>query len=177
MSDYKLLVAGPQGSGKSTAISSLTGMKPLSIDFRVADYDSTLGDAVITHLQHGVVNVGDGEGIHLFELSEPEDKEQVWPNLMPKFLGACIILNNGRPRPLDDLSHYIDVLNPYFRHARVIVGVTHVDEYSTTPLSAYNQCLKQHGLSIPVFAIDARERTDVASLVQALLYSVASTAD
>ena len=47
-----------------------------------------------------------------------------------------------------------------------------MDEVSTPRIDDYRQWTKDLSLDAPVFTVDARERNDVSSLVQALLYSL-----
>lgn len=175
MADYKVLFLGPGQSGQATAIQTLTGAALASTEFRMADYDSPVSSGPSFDLLFAGMSLGDGDSLYLFKLAEATAPEPMLVRLASRFLAVCVLINNGAPRPLDELALFLDAFDEIASAGRLSVGVTHMDRYATTRLQDYRDYLAKQEMVVPVFEIDARDRRDVATLVQAVIYSSATS--
>jgi len=59
-------------------------------------------------------------------------------------------------------------------HTPCTIGVGRTDAHTQPGLDAYSTRLEQHGLVLPVLAVDVRRREDVALLIDTLLSQMES---
>jgi signal recognition particle receptor subunit beta len=82
------------------------------------------------------------------------------------------LINNNRPDPLKDLSFFLHRFETLIRSTAVAVGITQTDLKADPRIQQYHKVLNKLHVRAPVFEVDARSKTDVSLLVQALLFSL-----
>jgi signal recognition particle receptor subunit beta len=70
------------------------------------------------------------------------------------------------------MKFFLDSFDKFIGETTVAIGVTQMDLSSKPTIDDYQIHLNGLGLKPPVFAVDAREKSDVSLLIQALLYSL-----
>jgi signal recognition particle receptor subunit beta len=93
----------------------------------------------------------------------------MWDILSTGGIGLMILVNNNRPDPLKDLSFFLQRFDTLIRSTAVTIGVTQMDRSNEPCLSDYHLALTRLNYHALVFEVDARRKTDVLLLVQALL--------
>lgn len=171
--DYHLLVAGGSQSGVSSMVTALSESVPSKLTLRLADSGAPLDRSASVTLEHGVVELGDGERLHLLGVPTEADFSRVSERLAERCVAVCVLVHNGVPRPFDDLHHFFKSLKPQLEKGGVVLGVSHMDSYSTVSLEEYKDYLAKQHWSLPVFEVDARSPKDVALLAQAAMHSAA----
>ncbi|MBK8961333.1 MAG: protein kinase [Proteobacteria bacterium] len=173
---HKLVFAGPVGAGKSTAIATLSHTPVVATEQRATDMTADRKAQTTVAMDFGVMNLADDERIHLYGLPGQERFDFMWQILEKGALGLVLLIDNSRRAPLRDLAFYLESFKDLVARTQVAVGVTFSEAPSATTLDDYHLYFQQRraelGLNPPVFAVDARERADLALLVEALLYSI-----
>ena len=172
MSHHKIVFSGPVGAGKTAAIAAVSDTPPISTEARASDATRELKSATTVALDYGLIRLDGGEQIHLYGTSGQERFNFMWQILSEGALGVVLLVANHRPQPLADLRYYLDAFRPFIDQTRLAVGVTYMDQSAEPRLEDYHRTLADAGMKAPVFEVDARERRDVALLVQALLLSL-----
>ena len=80
-----------------------------------------------------------------------------------------LLVNNTRPAPLDDLRFFLDAFEEFIAETRVAIGITQTDLRATPSLDEYYRALEPLYPKVPLFTVDARSRSDVSVLLEALL--------
>ena len=169
---HKIIFTGPVGAGKSTAIASISDIPPVNTDELASDMTRSRKPSTTVALDYGVMNLEDGERLHLYGTPGQERFDFMWDILTEGGIGLVLLLNNARPDPFTDLGFFLGAFDGFIRRSQVVIGVTRMDEAATPLIGDYQQQLARRGLKVPVFEVDARQRRDVSVLVEALLFSI-----
>lgn len=170
MVDYKIVVSGPVGAGKSTAIRSVSDSPVLATDFAASDSTCARKDLTTVALDHGAFDVGTGDRVHLFGTPGQDRFAFMWEILSEGAAGLVLLIPNDHVKPLAELRLFVKAFASFVSPADFAVGVTHTDRSDLPSLDDYRQALAGLGLPhVPVRAVDARCPDDVRGLILALL--------
>jgi len=172
MSQYKIIFTGPVGAGKTTAIQSISDVPPVRTDAAASDMTKTRKAETTVAMDYGIMNLDDGEKIHLYGTPGQERFDFMWDILSVGGLGLVLLLDNTRADPFKDMKFFLDSFSDFIADTSVAIGITQMDLSATPTVDDYHQQLKKYGLKPAVFAVDARERKDVSLLLQSLLLSI-----
>ena len=172
MSDYKIIFTGPVGAGKTTAIASISDVAPMQTDAAASDMTKKRKAQTTVAMDYGVLKLDDGEQVHLYGTPGQERFDFMWDILTVGGLGLILLVDNTRDNPLHDLKFFLNAFSKFIAQTAVVIGITQTDVSQVTTLDDYHNELKDHGLNVPVFEVDARDKKDVSLLVQSLLFSL-----
>lgn len=168
MKEYKLLITGTVGAGKTTAIRAISDIEPVVTD--VANHDSAVDKARTTvGLDYGMITLDNGDRIRLFGTPGQARFDFLWQILVHKALGLIILMDHSRPAPLSDLAMFLDGFASHLQSLPCVIGVGRHDIDGGLPLSRYADLLEQRALVVPILAVDVRQRADVLLLIDTLL--------
>ncbi len=174
--NHKILFAGPVGAGKSTAVSVLSDSKVVGTDRQATDMTRARKQQTTVAMDYGIMNLSDTERVHLYGTPGQERFDFMWEILQKGALGLVILIDNSRKAPLEDLKFYLDQFGGLIEKTKVVIGVNFMTVGAGPTLEDYYRFLldgdRPNKLNPPVFEVDAREKGDMAMLIQALLYSI-----
>ncbi|VAW71134.1 putative ATP/GTP-binding protein [hydrothermal vent metagenome] len=170
---HKIIFTGPVGAGKTTAISAISDIAPISTEQVATDKTKIKKQHTTVAMDYGSIRLDNGETLHLYGTPGQERFNFMWSLLMEGSIGLVILLDDTNPSPLNDLKDFITAFDKFIRDCTVVVGVTRMEERKGLNLTEYHAVLQKLKLNVPVFEVDAREHDDIMMLVQALLYSLA----
>ncbi len=168
----KIIFTGPVGAGKTTAIQSMSDIPIISTNEDASDMARDRKAQTTVAMDYGQIKIGKKEKIHLYGTPGQERFNFMWEILTNGALGLILLLDNSRDNPLQDLKFYTQSFGDFIKQGELVIGVTRMDDEKKPSINDYRQWLNELTIDAPVFCIDARERQDVSSLVQALLYSI-----
>lgn len=172
MSQYKIIFTGPVGAGKTTAIHSISDLPPIKTDAAASDMTKSKKSATTVAMDYGVMNLPGGEKIHLYGTPGQERFDFMWDILVTGGIGLILLLDNTRADPFVDLKFFLDSFDKFIKDTAVAIGVTQMDISAKPTIEQYHAHLSSMGLKLPIFAVDARVRSDVSILIQSLLYTL-----
>lgn len=172
ISNKKIIFTGPVGAGKTTAIETMSDIPIVSTNEEASDMTKDRKPQTTVAMDYGRINIGKKEKIHLYGTPGQERFSFMWDILTKGALGLILLLDNSRENPQQDLKFYTHAFKDFIDKGDLIIGVTRMDEVNTPTIQNYRDWIEELSISAPVFTVDARERQDVSSLVQALLYSL-----
>lgn len=172
MAQHKIIFAGPVGAGKTTAIGAISDIPAITTDENASDMTTDRKPNTTVAMDYGLMKLDGSERVHLYGTPGQQRFDFMWDILTNGGLGLVLLLDNTRGNPFNDMSFYVGAFREFIDQTRLVVGVTRMDERREPGLDRYNAHLKTLGLKALIFEVDARERRDVAILVQALLYSL-----
>jgi uncharacterized protein len=168
----KIIFTGPVGAGKSTAIKSISDSAPVSTDESASDMTRDRKASTTVALDYGVMNLPDGEKIHLYGTPGQERFDFMWEILTTGGIGLVLLLDNTRADPFQDMKLFLNKFLDFTDSTSLVVGVTQMDLKPLPLIDDYYRQVERLGFKPPIFEVDARSRTDVSTLVQALLYVI-----
>ncbi len=172
MSDYKLIFTGPSGAGKTTAIAAISDIPPIKTEERSAGLTHVGKKGITVAMDYGMMKIGNQDKIHLFGTPGQERFDFMWEILSEGGLGLILLIDNTREDPFGDMKFFLATFKNFINRTKVALGITQMDVKASPDIEDYHKELREFGLNVPVFEVDARVRQDVALLVQSLLYSL-----
>ena len=172
MSQYKIIFTGPVGAGKTTAIDSISDVPPVKTDAAASDMTKSRKAATTVAMDYGIMNLDDGEKIHLYGTPGQERFDFMWDILTVGGIGLVLLLDNTRADPFQDMKFFLNSFSEFISDTSVAIGITQMDLSSKPSINDYHQQLQALDLKPAVFSVDARVKNDVSLLVQALLFSL-----
>ncbi len=168
----KIIFTGPVGAGKTTAIASISDIAIITTDEYASDMTKTRKPQTTVAMDYGLIHLGENERVHLYGTPGQERFDFMWDILTKGGLGLILLLDNTRKDPFQDMKFYTNAFRNFIEQQRMVIGVTRMDIQRSPTLRDYRQWLEQLSLQSPIFEVDARSRTDITALLQALLYSL-----
>jgi len=168
----KILFTGPVGVGKTTAIQTMSDVDVITTDEDASDMTKKRKSQTTVTMDYGYMNIGEKERIHLYGTPGQERFDFMWDILKNGALGLVLLIDNSRKNPQQDLKFYTESFKDFIASGELVIGITKADENTNPTIDDYRQWLTKLSINAPIFSIDSREKTDVSSLIQALLYSM-----
>ena len=173
--DHKIIFTGPVGAGKTTAIASISDIEPIRTDEHASDMTQKRKTATTVAMDYGMIRLGPKEKVHLYGTPGQERFDFMWDILTKGGIGLVLLLDNTRPTPFEDMRFYIKAFKEFIDGTRLVIGVTQMDARATPTIDEYVRQLAELDVSAPIFEVDARQRTDVSTLIEALLLQIDPT--
>lgn len=174
MRQFKLVIAGSPGSGKTTAIHTLCGDAAVHTEAGTrTDYGPDKSTITVA-LDYGTLDLGGGDRLHLYGTPGQERFDFMWDILLHGSLGVALLIDNSTPDPLADLRRFVEAFTVARSGHTFVVGVTHTDQAPQPTIEEYRKILAATTQDPPIFEIDARRVEDVSMLLMALLYDIDS---
>lgn len=172
MTEHKIILTGPVGAGKSTAIRSLSDIEPVSTDELASDITKARKSQTTVAMDYGLLKLDGGETIHLYGTPGQERFDFMWDILTTGGIGLVLLINNARPAPFKDLAFFLAAFSGFIDKSALAIGVTQMDIADAPTLDDYYAELPAKYSNTPVFEVDARNKNDVVILVESLLFSL-----
>ena len=172
MNELKIIFAGPVGSGKTTAIVTLSDDAPVCTNQSASDMTRVRKSETTVAMDYGTMTLDDEEKIHLYGTPGQERFNFMWDILTENGLGLILLLDNTRRDPLNDMTFFLESFKDYINETAVSIGITQTDIVPLLKMDKYHRKMKELGFKGPVFEVDARSFDDMSHLVQALLFTI-----
>jgi len=182
---YKIIFTGPVGSGKTTAITSISDKPPISTNEAASDMTAIRKAETTVAMDYGILHLDNGDILHLYGTPGQQRFDFMWEILAEGGLGLVLLIDNRRDKPFGDLAFYLKAFHQLIDETGVVIGVTGMDIKATPTLADYqaefakimaNSQAKSAPTAVPIFEVDARKKRDISVMLEALLYSI-STAE
>jgi uncharacterized protein len=168
MNEYKILITGTMGAGKTTAIGAISEIAPVVTD--VLNNDTSVNKARTTvGLDYGEITLENGDKLRLYGTPGQERFSFMWKILAQGALGLIILVDNSRPDPIADFTVYLTHFKSLIEEAACVVGVGRTETHANPDLGIYADVLEKHGVVCPVLPVDVRSRADVLLMVDLML--------
>ncbi|RDZ26713.1 GTP-binding protein [Lysobacter silvisoli] len=174
--EYIVLVAGPMGAGKTTAIAALSEIPVVLTEAVNTDQARHAKATTTVALDYGEISLGDGDKVRLYGVPGQDRFDFMWRILEKRSLGMMLLIDNGATDPLSDLERYLHHFDTLGARSALVVGVTRRDQGGTPPMEAYHARLGRLGRVLPVFSVDARNAAQVRTMLGALIAMVEAKA-
>lgn len=168
----KLVLAGPVGAGKTTALRSLSDVAPVSTEMPLTD--GPMGEKTTTTvaLDFAAVVLDDGTPLQMFGLPGQEHFSHMRDIVMTGALGVILLLPGDDPDIAGHCRHWMAAVHGIDPEMVLVVGITKTDLAPGFRMDTVRKALCGSPVPVPVFTIDARDREQTTQLVRALLLSI-----
>lgn len=165
----KVLIVGSVGSGKTTAIKTLSDGDVVSTEAAPSDHNQHLKKTTTVAMDFGTLNLSNETQLLVYGAPGQRRFDFMSGILIKNSLGIIILVNNENSNVLTELNYYLDTHKEFLRNNYAVIGVTHNDLKPTPSLNEYAKFIEARGESWPVLKVDARSRDDMMKLVNQLL--------
>ena len=176
MPEHVILVAGPMGAGKTTAIQSLSETPVVSTEAMNTETDIADKPTTTVALDYGEINLDDTDKIRLYGVPGQQRFDFMWRILEKRALGLIILVNNDTENPFEEVEHFMKEFASISDRGGLVVGVTRSDLKAQPDVSEYLSHLEDLGLSdgMPIFTVDPRDKEHMVTLLMSLLTNIQS---
>lgn len=173
MAEHKLIFVGPVGSGKTTAIATLSDTETVSTDALASDITGLRKPTTTVAFDFGQLQLSQTDKVRLFGTPGQMRFSFMW-DMMINDLAAdtdCVILllDNTRNHPQRDMQFYSQEFSRLIKRSRLVVGVTRSDLRAEPTAEQYQHWLAELGLQAALFFIDARRRESLLPMLRCAL--------
>jgi len=167
--EHKIIFTGPVGAGKTTAINAISDIPTVGTEARATDETARRKANTTVAMDYGVLNLGDGQKVHLYGTPGQDRFDFMWEILTQKGIGLVLLLDNRREDPLEDMRFYLESFRDFISDRTVVIGVNGMETRNRPGLYSYQRRLAELGMKTPLFEVDPRQRQDVKLILLALL--------
>lgn len=165
---HKIVFGGSMGSGKSTAIKTLSDIAVISTEVKNTDPTAHEKLKTTVGIDYGEIILDDQQKVGLYGTPGQDRFDFMWPLICQGAIGTVILLDHSRVNVLEDLAYYLCKFKQYTLN-NIVIGITHIDHNRAVSADIYHDWLIERDLSYPLFFVDARKKNDVLLLVETLL--------
>lgn len=168
----KIVLAGPVGAGKTTAIRSLADSPPVSTEMPMVGGGIRDKTTTTVALDFASIVLDDGSPILLYGLPGQDHFDFMRPILLRDAFAAILLLNGAEPDVGAQCADWLKSIRACSDDMAIVVGITQTELSPSFSMESVRAPLRAAGLRLPVFTVDARNRAQMAQLIRALLVSV-----
>lgn len=171
MKEHKIIILGPMGAGKTTAIESIVEGTMVSTDVRNTEANPNKATTTVA-LDYGDVQLPNGDRLRIFGTPGQERFDFIWSSLAKGAVGAIILADATLDAIEDHLPMYLNVVKNQELDLPTVIGLSKTDLIDEQQLQAIKIALAAQQYHLPVIACDCRDKDDVMTLMDALMCEV-----
>jgi hypothetical protein len=166
--EFKIVFTGPMGAGKTTAIAAISDEVPVSTDVFNNDHASFDKASTTAGLDYGRITIDSDASVRLYGTPGQVRFKFMWDILAHSAAGIILLIDAQQADALVQLDYFVDAFGAG-RKVPLVIGVGRTGQPGALALEVFATRLENHGLTLPIFGVDVRERRDVLLLVDTLL--------
>jgi uncharacterized protein len=170
--EIKIIITGVMGSGKTTAIASVSEVPTVTTEAHNSDLAQHSKLSTTVALDYGEVQLEGGDRLRLYGTPGQGRFNFMWQILAKGALGVVILVDMTRPDPLADLRQYAGDFADLIRQSSGVVGMSRASENDRISAKELAEATAPLGLALPIFTVDVRQRADVLMLLEALFSQI-----
>lgn len=171
MREHKVVILGPMGSGKTTAIQSIVDGKIVSTDVRNTETNPSKETTTVA-LDYGDLQLPNGDRLRLFGTPGQQRFDFIWASIARGAVGGIILIEAIIDKPSAQLMGYLQTLKNESLNLPVVIGITKADLVNNRELENFKQQLAELGYKLPMITCDARNKASVMALMDALMCEI-----
>ena len=113
MSAYKIIFSGPVGAGKTTALGSISDIKPFKTEETATDETANRKEKTTVAMDYGMLKLDSGERIHLYGTPGQDRFDFMWEILTEGMLGFVVLIDSVRPETFREAKHILEIFRGY----------------------------------------------------------------
>lgn len=167
LQQFKIVFAGTMGAGKTTAIQSISDIPVLNTEALNTDQHAHQKMLTTVGIDYGELTLADGTKLGLYGTPGQERFNFIWNTICQGAIGTIILIDHTHDNPIQQLNDYLKYFSK--SNENIIIAITHLDSTQHQSTKLYKDWQDQQQLHHPIFYIDARKKTDILFILEALI--------
>ena len=163
MSIFKIVFAGPVGSGKSTAIKTLSDFDPVESEELASDDVKDMKSHTTVAMDYGAIELDDNTQVHLYGTPGQTRFSFIWSIVKENSIGTILLIDHTYAMEAEEIMEYLltfdDGATP------LIVGLTKSANRINQNEAQIKAQLKSLGKYYPFISIDPRSKQDLQKAI------------
>ena len=174
MAEHVILIAGPMGAGKTTAIEALSEIPVFSTEAANTDRETADKPTTTVALDYGEITLDDTDKIRLYGVPGQRRFDFMWRIIEERALGLVLLVNNDAKDPIGEATAFVEHFGDLVKRGGAVICVTRTDVVSEPSAADYVDAIRRTypEIIIPVFCMDARDRDQMVIALTALLINI-----
>lgn len=174
--DYKILIAGPDRAGKTTAIRTINDTVILATEANSNGPDRDRKARATDAMDYVSLDIYDNERILLYGVPGLERRKFEWDKLHKNAIGLVLLIDNESKNPLGDLDYFIESFSEIIDKTGIVIGIKRTEQHPKPDIHDYHCHLlnvKHHWTSPPpIMEVDPRNHEEVRKLLLSLIFHI-----
>jgi len=170
---YKILIAGPVGVGKTTAIHTISDSGIVATEANASDSVRDRKAQTTVAMDYGSLDISDNERILLYGVPGQERFNFMWDILQKGAIGLVLLIDNGRKNPLGDLDFFLESFEGFINKTGIVIGINRTEQYPKPNIFDFHCHLQKNQkhwkAPPPIMEVDPRNHEEMRKLVLSLL--------
>ncbi len=171
MQEYKIVVLGPMGAGKSTLVQALAGGRGVNTDMRNSDPGAQKALTTVA-MDCGDIALPGGDRLRLYGTPGQRRFAFLWPILLEGASGAIVLADAATDTTRDLAISHLEAITRYSPSLPVVIGLTRQDSLSVSQVSDCGHWLQSTAPSLPAIPVDPRKPQQVLTLMDVLMSQI-----
>jgi signal recognition particle receptor subunit beta len=169
----KLVIGGPVGAGKTTAVRVLADTEPVTTEMPLSGAAASDGKQTTTvAFDFATVLMDDAPPLFVYGLPGQDHFGFMREIVFEGAIGALIILDASAATLLSDCRHWLQaVRDAGGEELPLVVGITKTDLVDDFDMASVRETVRESGPPVPIFSFDSRDAEQTGHLMRALLVS------
>ncbi len=176
MREYKVVVLGTMGCGKSTLVRAIAGRDVIDTDVANSDREGADKATTTVAMDYGDIDLPNGDRLRLYGTPGQRRFDFLWPILLQGASGVLLLVDATRVGDGDELDSYLQALEQHAAQVPAVIGVSHLDLAPGLDLDACAMRATCAGRWLPVVPVDTRDREQGWSLMDVLMSEIETRA-
>ena len=176
MREYKVVVLGTMGCGKSTLVRAFAGRDVIDTDVANSDREGADKATTTVAMDYGDIDLPNGDRLRLYGTPGQRRFDFLWPILLQGASGVLLLVDATRVGDGDELDSYLQALEQHAAQVPAVIGVSHLDLAPGLDLDACAMRATCAGRWLPVVPVDTRDREQGWSLMDVLMSEIETRA-
>jgi signal recognition particle receptor subunit beta len=172
--ESRILLLGPMGAGKTTALRTVSDIHDPEV--RASDEVANLDPTTTMPMDRGIMRLEGDDRLLLYSAAGQDRFHFMWDDLLEQADAVLLVLNHSAADPVRDFHRYhAPLLRATDGRRPLAVGVTHTDLAPLRSMDIYEDYLRpvksRCGCMVctpSIHAMDARNRADVRAVLATL---------
>ncbi len=174
--DYKILIAGPDRAGKTTAIRTSNDTVILATEANSNSPDRDRKARATDATDYVSLDIYDNERILLYGVPGQERRKFEWDKLHKDAIGLVLLIDNESKNPFGDLDYFIESFSEIIDKTGIVIGIRRTEQHPKPNIHDYHCHLlnvKHHWASPPpILDVDPRNHDEVRKLLLSLIFHI-----
>lgn len=167
--ELKIVMTGPVGAGKTTAINVLSEGRAVRTDVAASDSVALMKSSTTVAMDYAEIPLGDDQVLHLYGTPGQDRFDFMWELLGRGALGLILLIDSSSPTACEDFERYTKAFADLLTARAGVVGLTRTDTAAPDDLGRCAAFINSHSTRLPAISVDARDRDQLLLLVELLL--------